>query len=55
MVITAVTAVAPVQLDSGAGLDNLEDVTHTCVQCGTFLTRTIRLLTGDAQTTADRL
>jgi|HubBroStandDraft_6_1064221.scaffolds.fasta_scaffold340541_2 predicted RNA-binding Zn-ribbon protein involved in translation (DUF1610 family) len=55
MVITAVTAVAPAQLDSGAGLDNLEDVTHTCVQCGTFLTRTIRLLTGDAHTTADRL
>ena len=55
MVITAVTAVAPAQLDNGAGSDNLEDVTHTCVQCGTFLTRTIRLLDGDAHTTADRL
>jgi hypothetical protein len=41
--------------EKGAGLDNLEDVTHTCVQCGTFLTRTIRLLDGDAHTTADRL
>jgi hypothetical protein len=55
MVITAVTAAAAAQLDNGAGSDNLEDVTHTCVQCGTTLTRTIRLLTGDAQTTADRL
>jgi hypothetical protein len=51
----AITAVAPAHLDNGAESDNLEDVTHSCVQCGTTLTRTIRLLTGDAHTTADRL
>jgi hypothetical protein len=37
-----ITAVAPAQLDNGAGSDNLEDVTHTCVQCGTTVIRTIR-------------
>jgi hypothetical protein len=50
-----IAAVAPAQLDNGAESDNLEDVTHACVQCGTSLTRTIRLLTGDAHTTADRI
>jgi DNA-directed RNA polymerase subunit RPC12/RpoP len=46
-----ITAVAPAQ----AGSDKLEDVTHSCVQCGTTLTRTIRLQTGDAHTTPGRL
>jgi predicted RNA-binding Zn-ribbon protein involved in translation (DUF1610 family) len=37
-----ITAIEPARLDSGARSDDTEDVTHTCVQCGTMLTRMIR-------------
>jgi len=43
----AVTSVAPARIEGGMESNNLEDVTHGCVQCGTTLTRTIRPL--DAQ------
>jgi len=42
----AITAVSPARLENGAQSNDLEDVTHTCVQCGTTLTRTIRPLSG---------
>ena len=38
----AITAVAPARYANGAESNDLEDVTHTCVQCGTTLIRTIR-------------
>ncbi len=48
----AITDVSPARLANGAESNDLEDVTHTCVQCGTTLTRTIRPLPGDAHTLA---
>jgi hypothetical protein len=55
----AITAVTPAQCDNGeeaAGLSNdLEDVTHGCLQCGTTLTRTVRPFTGDAHAISQRL
>jgi hypothetical protein len=44
----AITAVAPAQYANGAESDDLEDVTHACVQCGTTLIST-RPLSGDSQ------
>jgi hypothetical protein len=38
----AITAVDPAPLANGVASNDLEDVTHGCVQCGTTLTRTIR-------------
>jgi predicted RNA-binding Zn-ribbon protein involved in translation (DUF1610 family) len=35
-----ITAVAPARLANGAISNDLEDVTHTCVQCGTVLIST---------------
>jgi hypothetical protein len=51
----SVTAVAPARLANGAESNELEDVTHTCVQCGTTLTRTIRPLLSDAHEIARRV
>ena len=39
-----ITAVVPAGSNSGAEVSNLEDITHGCAQCGTTLTRTVRLL-----------
>ena len=50
----AITTVAPARCDSGAESNELEDVTHGCVQCGTTLTRTVRQLAGDAHEIARR-
>jgi hypothetical protein len=36
----AITAVAPALYANGAASNDLEDVTHTCVQCGTMLIST---------------
>jgi predicted RNA-binding Zn-ribbon protein involved in translation (DUF1610 family) len=36
----AITAIAPAQYADGAESDDLEDVTHACVQCGTTLIST---------------
>jgi len=44
----AITAVAPAQFSS-AESNHLEDITHSCVQCGTTLTRTVRPLAEDEQ------
>jgi predicted RNA-binding Zn-ribbon protein involved in translation (DUF1610 family) len=38
----AITAVDPAPLANGVASNDLEDVTHGCVQCGTTLTRTMR-------------
>ena len=50
----AITAVAPARYVNGVESNDLEEVTHTCVQCGTTLTRTIRPLSGDAHAIALR-
>jgi hypothetical protein len=42
----AITAIAPAQYADGAESDDLEDVTHACVQCGT--TVSMRRLSGDS-------
>jgi hypothetical protein len=51
----AMTAVAPARLANGAQSNDLEDVTHACVHCGTTLTRTIRPLSGDALAIVGRI
>ena len=51
----AVTAVAPARFDNGVESNDLEDVTHGCVQCGTTLTRTVRPLSADAHEIAHRV
>jgi len=51
----AITAVAPARVDTGVESNDLEDVTHGCVQCGTTLTRTVRPRAGDAHEIAPRL
>jgi DNA-directed RNA polymerase subunit RPC12/RpoP len=38
----AITAVDPAPLANGVASNDLEDVTHGCVQCGTTLTRTMQ-------------
>jgi predicted RNA-binding Zn-ribbon protein involved in translation (DUF1610 family) len=40
----AITAITPALYADGAESNDLEDVTHTCVQCGTTLISTRRLL-----------
>jgi hypothetical protein len=51
MVIMAVT---PARF-AGADSNDLEDITHGCVQCGTTLTRTVRPLAGEEHETALRV
>jgi endogenous inhibitor of DNA gyrase (YacG/DUF329 family) len=43
----AITAVTPARFAGGVESNDLEDITHSCVQCGTTLTRTVRPFTGD--------
>ena len=50
-----ITAVAPTRLANGAESNDLEDVTHACVQCGATLTRTKRPFSDDAREIARRL
>jgi hypothetical protein len=50
-----ITAVAPARYTNSAESNDLEDVTHTCVQCGATLIRTRRPLTGDAHAIACRV
>jgi hypothetical protein len=35
-------SIEPARLASGAASNDLEDITHNCVQCGTALIRTMR-------------
>jgi hypothetical protein len=37
-----VTAIEPAPLAYGTASSGLEDITHSCSQCGTTLTRTMR-------------
>jgi DNA-directed RNA polymerase subunit RPC12/RpoP len=50
-----ITVVAPTRFPNGAESNDLEDVTHGCLQCGTKLTRTIRPLSGDVREIAPRI
>jgi hypothetical protein len=43
-----ITGIAPALYANGTASNDLEDITHTCVQCGTTLTRTIRPFSADA-------
>jgi hypothetical protein len=51
----AITGVRPARLANGGESNDLEDVTHGCVQCGTTLTRTTRPLPAEAHEIARRL
>jgi hypothetical protein len=51
MVITAVTRT---RIANGADSNDLKDVTHTYVRCGTILIRTVRPVSGDADVIARR-
>jgi hypothetical protein len=48
----AITAVAPALYANGAASNDLEDITHTCVQCGATLISTRRLLFSAAHASA---
>jgi hypothetical protein len=50
----AITSVAPALYDNGAASNDLEDITHTCVQCGTTLIST-RPLSDDPHAFAHRI
>jgi hypothetical protein len=45
-----ITAIAPARLANGGASNDLEDITHGCVQCGTTLIRTRRPFSVDAAT-----
>jgi hypothetical protein len=49
MVITAITRA---RIANGTESDDLRDVTHACVRCGTMLTRTVRPVSGGPDVTA---
>jgi len=51
----AITSVAPARYDNGAESNDLEDVTHGCVHCGTTLISTRRSLSDDAYAIAHRV
>jgi hypothetical protein len=42
----AITASAPALYENGNGSNDLEDITYTCVQCGTTLISTRRRTDG---------
>jgi hypothetical protein len=43
-----IAVVEPALLANGATSNDLQDITHRCVQCGTTLIRRIRSLSGAA-------
>jgi hypothetical protein len=49
----AITSVVPARLENGIESDDLEDITHGCVYCGTTLTRAVRPLSSDAYHSLD--
>jgi hypothetical protein len=49
-----ITAVAPARYGNGADSNDLEDITHTCVQCGATLISTRRSFSDDALAIAHR-
>jgi hypothetical protein len=48
----AITSVAPALYADGAETNDLEDITHTCVQCGTTLISTRRPPSADSHAIA---
>jgi hypothetical protein len=46
----AVTEVTPARPGGGAESNNLKDITHGCMQCGTTLIRTVRRDEDDQET-----
>ena len=48
----AITAITPARSSGGTESNNLEDITHGCAQCGTTLTRTVRLIAEGERETA---
>ena len=51
----AITSVTPLAFADHNEPADLEDVTHSCVPCGTAVIRTIRSVSGDADTIARRV
>jgi hypothetical protein len=51
----AITAVAPALYENGIASNDLEDVTHTCVQCRTTMISTRRPFSGDSHAIAHRI
>jgi hypothetical protein len=51
----AITGVSPARFENGGESNDLEDITHGCVQCGTTLTRTVRPLSAEAHEIAHRV
>jgi hypothetical protein len=51
----AITAVAPAWLANSAASNDLEDVTHTCVQCGMVQISTRRPFSDDTDAIAHRI
>jgi hypothetical protein len=51
----AITAVAAALYANGAPSNELEDATHTCVQCGATLISTRPSFSGDFQTIAHQI
>jgi endogenous inhibitor of DNA gyrase (YacG/DUF329 family) len=49
------TAVAPARFEHGRDSNEFEDITHSCVQCGTAVTRTVRPLDAETQEIARRV
>jgi len=50
----AIVSVAPARLGNGSAANDLDDVTHRCVQCGTSLSRMVRPLGGEDREIAHR-
>jgi hypothetical protein len=50
-----ITGVTPAQYPNGTKSNDLVDITHGCVQCGTTLIRTVRSRSGDTRIFADQV
>jgi hypothetical protein len=50
-----ITAIAPARYPNGAASNDLEDITHIYVQCGTTLIRTRRAFSGNFQAIAQQV
>jgi hypothetical protein len=51
----AITAAAPARYPHGAESNDLEDITHSCVQCGTTLISTRRPFSGNFRAIAQQV
>ena len=49
-----ITAITRTRIADGTESNDLKDVTHACVRCGTMLTRTVGPVSGDADVIARR-